>query len=326
MNQLKYKYFFLIILNIALFVSVILISFNLSQINLSLEIVTLFKIPKAATAFFSGGILSLCGLLLQNLLRNPLAEPHILGIQSGSSFFIILYIFLVSRYPNSDLLINSQFSLPFIFSLFGALISTFFLVFTFKLVKNNNNILIVGILLSILFNALTSFTTQWLESQGVQAFLNWTYGSFENASTNELLLLMCCSLILITILLFFSKHLDLFSLGERTARSLGLDTKSVSLLFIMITSICTGLICSLCGPIGFVGFISPHLAKILFKTGRHSVLILGSYFSGSAVALCLQLISDLFSPMPINLSTVSGILSVPFIIIYILKENKKRYA
>lgn len=321
----KIKFLILIMLILLVSVFSLIMALDLKDFMTSKEIVLIFKLPKMITAIFCGGILSLCGLLLQNLLKNPLAEPHILGIQSGSSFFIIVYILLLSFKIDFNFISDSFSYWPFLFSFVGSLISTFLLVLAFRFVGNVNNVLIVGIMLSVFFSSMTSFVSQWLESQGIQAFINWSYGSFENTYGNQLYVLSFMALSFLLLVFYFRKDFDLYSLGELTAKSLGLNTKRLELIIIFSSSIMCGLVCALSGPIGFVGFIAPHIAKKYFKISNFSVLSPGSFLMGSLIALCMQFLCDIMAPIPMNLSTVSGILSIPFIMAYILRDSRKYY-
>ena len=281
-----------------------------------------FRLPKAITAILAGASLSVAGLLMQTLFRNPLAGPFVLGVSSGASLGVALYI-MGGSFLMSSMAISSISNTGIIISAVLGALAVMFLVITAGLkLKNNLTLLIVGIMFGSLTSAVVSILQYFSTAENVQRFVVWTMGSLSAVSMEDIAYI--APLIIIALIACFAlqKPLNTLLLGENYAKSLGTDITKIRLFLIVITGILAGIITAYTGPIAFIGIAIPHLARNLFKTSNHSVLIPSVILIGSVFMLAC----DIFSQMPGNSSTlpinsVSAIFGAPVVIWIIMKRN-----
>ncbi len=283
-------------------------------------IITEFRIPKTITAVLVGVALSVSGLQMQTIFRNPLAGPYVLGISSGASLGVALL--LLSSVP---LLFISSIGMSWITSISAWIGAGLVLILIFIVsirVKDVMTILIIGVLFGSAVSAFVSILQYFGEQAQLKTFIIWTMGSLSGV-TNEQLIVLLPSVIVGILISFFSfRTLNILLLGENYAKSSGLNLTTARILIFISTGILAGSVTAFCGPIGFVGIIVPHIARMLFKTADHKFLIPASAIVGAIIILMSDIISLLpgFSgTLPIN--SVTAILGIPIVIFIIIKNR-----
>ena len=297
---------------------------NLDSVKESWSTIILnFRLPKAITALMIGSGLSICGLLMQTLFKNPLAGPFVLGISSGASLGVAVLI-LGSAIFGFQFTVFSNWSLPIAASL-GAFLVLSAVIIAANKVRNTMSILIIGLMFGSLTSAIISVLSYFSEASEIQQYIYWNFGSLGNLSWNELLVFFLFYVICIIACLFIIKPLNSYLLGENYAKSLGINIKKSRNIILLITSILTGVITAFSGPIAFIGLAVPHLARLLFNTSNHKILLPGSAIVGGIVLLICDIISQFPSSeftLPIN--AVTSLFGAP-IVIWLLIRKKRIY-
>lgn len=290
--------------------------FNYNVKNTSQIIAREIRIPRMTMAIIAGGGLSLAGLLMQTLFNNPLAGPYVLGINSGSSLFVAISLMTGIPFFLSDagIIINALLGA----FLFGLII----LVFS-KFVKNRLSLLLIGIMLGSFTSAFISILQASSSASNLKVFTLWTLGSLQKVEFNQLPLILLLFIIGVILSFLLIKPLNLLILGETEARLLGINVKRVRLLIITITALLSGLITAYCGPIAFVGLAVPNLARILFKTQQHFVLILASLLMGAIFILsCDIIIQQLENTLMIPINAITSIIGAPVVVLLVFRKLK----
>ncbi|HAW52581.1 MAG TPA: iron ABC transporter [Flavobacteriales bacterium] len=279
------------------------------------------RLPRALAALIAGACLSISGLLMQTLFRNPLAGPHILGVSAGSSLGVAITVLGLSLFGFSNIATNNE-SIIVTASFIGGLAVLFILFFISLRIKDILTVLIVGILLSAISMAIVGILQYLSPDQQVKAFLIWTLGSFDGVDMNELRVMLLLGFTLIASGIFLLKPLNLLLLGEEYARSMGLNLKRNRLIVLMTAGGLTAIVTAFCGPIGFVGVVVPHFSRMIFKTFDHRHLWLSSVLIGMNVMLFADLISHLpgnAQILPVN--SITALIGIPFIFWMLLKKK-----
>ncbi len=286
-------------------------------------IILQFRLPKAITAILVGSGLSVCGLLMQTLFRNPLAGPFVLGISSGASLGVALFI-LGSSLFGGFFLTNSvsNWSLPIAASLGSFLVLSAVIIAANK-VRNTMSILIIGLMFGSLTAAIISVLAYFSEAAKIQQYLFWSFGSLGNLSWNELLVFSGIYLIGILGTTLIIKPLNSFLLGENYAKSLGINVKKNRNIILLITSILTGVITAFAGPIAFIGLAVPHIAKMLFFTSNHKILIPAVIILGSIIMLICDSIAQLpTSEFTLPINAITSLFGAPIVIWLLIRKKK----
>ncbi|MFT5666761.1 MAG: iron complex transport system permease protein [Vicingaceae bacterium] len=276
------------------------------------------RIPKALTALLCGASLSLAGLLMQTLFRNPLAGPYLLGISSGAGLGVAL---LVMGAGVIGISLSSQLS--FNAAAIGGSLAMMIILFvvSFK-VKDIMTLLIFGVMMGSIATAIIGLIQFFTSAFQLKSFIIWTLGSLSAVSYGELAFL---SVVLLSSSLFMIaqyKGLNAILIGEDFAKMLGINILSIRLSIIIVTGILAGLITAFCGPIGFVGIIIPHLARLVLKSNDHLLLIPVCLLLGANVLLLSDILAHLpadGTSLPIN--SITSIIGIP-IILWIIFGNK----
>ena len=281
-----------------------------------------FRLPKAFTAILVGMALSISGLLMQTLFRNPLAGPYVLGLSSGASLgvaFVILGAgFLPSFLAN---LFLSSYGIVLASGLGSGFVLIAVLAVSQKL-KDTMAILIVGLMFGSLTSAVVSVLSYFSTAEQLQKFTFWSLGSLANLSWNELSLLFIITFIGITLSFLVIKPLDALLLGEKYAKSLGVNFKKTRYIIIFATSILAGSITAFVGPIAFIGLAVPHIAKLLFQTSNHFILFWSTLLIGAIILLFCDIIAQCPGydiTLPIN--AVTSIIGAPIVIWLLIRKR-----
>ena len=283
-----------------------------------------YRLPQAITALLAGIGLSVSGLLMQTLFRNPLADPSLLGISSGSSLGVALVILLSTATGLSV----STLSL---WSTFGVTVAAFIGAFAVLLLilalsarlRSMVSLVLVGIMIAYIAGSITDILKFFSQKEGLHSFVIWGMGSFSNVSKAQLPFFAIAVIAgaIGSFLLF--KTLNLLLLGERYAENLGVNLRRSSMLIILTSGFLTALITAFCGPIAFLGLAVPHIARFLFKSSDHKLLIPATAFIGMDLALFCNLIARLPSfegNLPIN--SVTALIGAPIVLWVIFHRQK----
>jgi iron complex transport system permease protein len=284
-----------------------------------------FRLPKAITAILVGSGLSICGLLMQTLFRNPLAGPFVLGISSGASLGVALLILGSSLFGGLFLSISFSNWATAIAASLGAFVVLSAVIIAAKKVRNTMSILIIGLMFGSLTSAIISVLAYFSEAAQIQQYMFWSFGSLGNLSWTELTVFG--SLYGIGVLATFSiiKPLNSFLLGENYAKSLGINIKKSRNIILLITSLLTGVITAFSGPIAFIGLAVPHIAKMLFSTSNHKILIPSSAIIGAIALLICDSIAQLpASEFTLPINAITSLFGAP-VVIWLLIRKKKIY-
>jgi iron complex transport system permease protein len=282
-----------------------------------------FRLPKAFTAVLTGAALSLSGLQMQTVFRNPLAGPYVLGISAGASLGVALFVLGFSS-SFAFGVFSATGALPLaLVAWLGSFLVMLLVLYVSARVNDIMTLLILGILFTSAVTAIVSILQYFSSESMLKAFIIWTMGSLGSVTKAQLIVL--APAIGAGILLAFLKVKDLnaFLLGEDYASSLGVSIKTSRIVIFMSASLLAGTITAFCGPIGFIGIAVPHLCRVWFKTANHLVLVPAVIITGSIVMLFSDIVSQLpgmQTTLPIN--SVTALIGIPVIIWMIVKNRK----
>lgn len=284
-------------------------------------IVNQIRIPKTVTAIIAGSTLSIAGLILQIIFRNPLAGPYVLGISSGASLAVAIGILAGnSIHLVSDFFIGKSFIV--VSSIAGSFFTTSLILTVSKKVSSNIVLLLIGIMLSQIFGAIQMAMEYLADPNSLKSFVIWGMGSLSNATDKDLLIYLPIALFCFISILFFVKPLNALLLGENYSQNAGINFKENRFYLILISSVLTGLTTAFCGPIAFVGIAVPILSRMIFKTSKQQVHLMACALIGSIILLLSDAISHRFInniTLPVNMITT--LIGAP-LVIYLMFKNK----
>jgi len=286
-------------------------------------IVLRFRLPKAVTALTVGVALSLSGLQMQTVFRNPMAGPYVLGISSGASLGVAFVILGFSSHISPDSINGLGNWILVAASWVGAGAVMMLIMVISSRVKDIMTILIIGIMLSSGISAIVIIMQYFSNETMLKAYVLWTMGSLGNLTSGQLNVLLISVSAGVILSLFSSKMLNALLLGENYAGSIGLNVRFARIVIFICTSILAGSVTAFCGPIGFIGIAVPHIARILFKTSDHKILIPGTLLIGGTVMLMSDIISQLpgsENVLPVN--AITSLIGIPVVIWVILRNRK----
>ena len=288
-------------------------------------IIVEYRLPQAITALLAGIGLSVSGLLMQTLFRNPLADPSLLGISSGSSLGVALVVLLAGSFGGIS--VNALG----LWSTFGVTLAAFLGAFAVLLLilalssrlKSMVSLVLVGIMIAYIAGSVTDILKFFSQKEGLHSFVIWGLGSFSNVSMAQMpfLAIAVGTATIASFLLF--KTLNLLLLGERYAENLGVNIRRSSMLIILVSGFLTAIITAFCGPIAFLGLAVPHIARFLFRSSDHKLLIPATAFLGMDLALFCNLIARLPSfegNLPIN--SVTALIGAPIVLWVIFHRQR----
>ena len=290
------------------------------------HIILNYRLPKAITATVVGAGLSICGLLMQTLFRNPLAGPFVLGISSGASLGVAILVLGLS-FIGGNILIGTTSNLALVTAAsIGALFVLSAVMLVSRKVKNTMSILIIGLMFGSFTAAIISVLAYFSNAESLQQYIFWTFGSLGNLGWDELFILVAIFIICIIPLITIIKPLNSLLLGENYAVSLGVNIKKTRNSILITTGVLTGVITAFSGPIAFVGLAVPHLTKIIFKTANHGVLLPAVGILGAII----MLISDTIAQLPnleytLPINAVTSLFGAPIVIWLLIRKRKVYY-
>jgi iron complex transport system permease protein len=280
-------------------------------------IVVDIRLVKAVVAVLAGMALSVSGLQMQTLFRNPLAGPYVLGISSGASLGVALFILGMPLLGIATSSTISSLGTAGAAWLGSALILAFVASVSTR-IKDIMVILILGMMISSGVSAVVQILQYLSNEESLKSFVIWTMGSLGDVTSKQLGLLLPAVLIGLSVSVAVIKPLNLLLLGEQYARTMGLNVRRSRYLIFLSTTLLAGTVTAFCGPIGFVGLAIPHIARMLFRNADHRVLVPASALCGAVVLLSCDIVSKWLT-LPIN--TITALLGIP-IVIWVVIRNK----
>lgn len=280
------------------------------------------RLPQALTALLCGASLSVCGLMLQTAFRNPLAGPDVFGISSGAGLGVALVMLLLGGTVSTSLFTVSGFLAILTAAFLGAITVTALILFLSTLVRNSVLLLIVGIMVGYVSSSAVSLLNFFASEEGVKSYMVWGMGNFGGVSMSHIPLFSLLCLVGITAALLLVKPLNILLLGPQYAESLGISTRRLRNLLLLIVGLLTAITTAFCGPISFIGLAIPHIARLLFRTDNHQILLPGTVLTGAAIALFCNFICFLPGEMGvIPLNAVTPLIGAP-VIIYVIIQRR----
>ena len=282
-----------------------------------------YRLPKAIVSILIGIGLSISGLLMQTLFRNPLAGPYVLGLSSGASLGVAVVILGSSLLPVSlSEFFISSFGIIIASSLGSFIVLVSVLVIA-KLLRDTMAILIVGLMFGSLTSAIVGSLTYFSSAEQLQKFTFWSLGNLGNLTWSSIGILTCCVALGIVLSVFCIKPLNALLLGENYARSLGINYKKTKYIILFSTSILAGSITAFVGPIAFIGLAVPHIAKLIFQTSNHKILFWSTLLFGANIMLICDSITQIPGTeiiLPIN--AITSIFGAPIVIWLLVRKRK----
>ena len=277
------------------------------------------RAPRAVTALLAGAALALAGVQMQSVLRNPLADPHIMGVSAGAALGAASATMLGAR---------TQSMLPEMFqnltitgsAFLGAVLTSLIILGVSKRFRSASALLIFGVMLGYMVNAVVSILQFSSDSESLKMFYSWSAGSFSNSGWNEVGIMAAVLIVGLILAVRNIKGLDIILFGDEFASMAGAPVHKIRMTAILSCCLTTAAVTAFCGPLGFVGIVAPHIARGLFRTSAHRTIIPGSLLTGAITALAADLLSrSTSSPLPI--ASTMAIVGVP-VIIYILLKGR----
>ena len=283
------------------------------------------RVPQALTALVAGAGLSVSGLQMQTVFRNPLAGPSVLGISSGASMgvaFVVLLSGSLGGVALSKLGFMGEIALT-IAAIAGSLSIMALIVFVSQKVRGNVTLLIIGVMIGYIANAVIGVLKFFSVEEDIRAYVIWGLGSFARVSGDQMTLFICIMVVLLPLSFLLVKTLNLLLLGDAYARNLGLNIKRARLLVITCSGVLVAIVTAYCGPISFLGLAVPHLCRGMFRTSDHRILMPASLLAGASLALVCNLIARMpgfEGALPVN--SVTALVGAPVVMSVLF--NKRR--
>lgn len=283
------------------------------------------RFPQTITALVAGAGLSISGLQMQTVFRNPLAGPSELGISSGASLgvaFIILLSGSIAGTALSSLSFFGEVAIS-VAAIVGAMMVMTIIIAISQRVRGNVILLIIGVMIGYIATAIIGVLKFFSNDEDVRAYVIWGLGSFSKVSGNQVYTFACIMAVLIPLSFLLIKTLNLMLLGDGYARNLGLNIKRARLSVIACSCVITAIVTAYCGPIVFLGLAVPHLCRTIFVTSDHRILMPAVTLTGAALALLCNLIARMpgfEGALPIN--SVTALIGAPIVISVLFGKRK----
>ncbi len=286
------------------------------------HIITDYRLPKAITAMVSGSGLAVAGLLMQTLFRNPLAGPYVLGISSGASLGVALYILGGSVLGWT--LGNNMGRWGLIFAASAGSLSVLLMVLAAaRRVRDTMTLLIIGLMVGSLTAAVVSILAYFSKAEELQQYIFWSYGSLGDLAWSEIYILLITFIAGLIMAVVSIKALNALLLGETYAKTIGLRYLRSRLLIILATSMLAGSITAFAGPIAFIGLAVPHLIRQVFRTANHSILLPAVLLGGAILMLLCDMVAQVpLSEYKLPINAITALVGAP-VVIWLLVRKKK---
>ena len=289
------------------------------------NIVLKSRFPQALTALVAGAGLSVAGLQMQTVFRNPLAGPSVLGVSSGASLGVAFVVLLSGRLGGvalSRLGYMGEFAMTMA-AIVGALAIMALIVYVAQKVRGNVTLLIIGVI-GYVANAIIGVLKFFSAEEDVRAYVVWGLGSFARVSGGQVMTFVIIMAVLLPLSMLLVKTLNLLLLGDGYARNLGLNIRRARMWVIACSGVLVAIVTAYCGPISFLGLAVPHLCRGIFRTSDHRVLMPASLLAGAALALLCNLIARMpgfEGALPVN--SVTALIGAPVVAVVLFKRRKE---
>ena len=287
------------------------------------SLVTNFRIPKAIVAVLAGMALSVSGLQMQTLFRNPLAGPYVLGVSSGASLGVALLLFGVPLF-SSSLSANIIRDMGTVLAAWVGAAAILMIIMAVSIrIKDIMAVLILGMMFGSAATAIVEILQFLSPDAAVKSFVVWAMGSLGGVSLSQLQIMSICIVTGLILSVLLIKSLNLLLLGENYARTMGLNINATRVMMFASTILMAGTVTAFCGPIGFIGIAVPHIARMIFMEADHKILLPGSLVIGAAMMLLCDIIAQLpgsEAVLPIN--TITALFGIPVVILVIIRNRK----
>ena len=285
-----------------------------------LNIIFKIRLPRLIMAGILGGALALAGFLLQTFFANPIAGPFVLGISSGSKMLVALVmIYFLDK-------LGKVSSLALVLAAFvGALLSTLFILLISQHVRAMSGLLVAGIMIGYICNAITDFIVTFAEDSDIVNLRGWSLGSFSGMSFDDVWVAAIVVGIASVLVFLLSKPIGAFQLGENYAQSMGVNVKRFRVYLILLSSILAACVTAYAGPISFVGIAVPFLMKRSLGTAKPIILVPAAFLGGAVFCMFSDLIARMaFAPTELNISTVTSLFGAPVVIYMLVMKQSGR--
>jgi iron complex transport system permease protein len=280
------------------------------------QILLHLRLPKMLTAILAGASLSVAGLMMQTLFRNPLAGPYILGVSSGASLGVALVTMVSSGigYRVSEIGMISGAAIV------GSVLVMLLVMLIAKRIRSNVTLLIVGMMVGNIAGALVNMIQNFANPDSLKLFIVWTLGSLSGVGWNELPTLAIGVVIALVVVLLLIKPLNGLLLGEDYARGLGINVERTRWMMVVASCLLAGSVTAFCGPIAFIGVAVPHIARGVLGTSNHRLTVPASALIGANILLVCDILCNL-GTYALPISTMSALFGAPIILWIILKKK-----
>jgi iron complex transport system permease protein len=282
------------------------------------SVIMKIRLPRAIAAVSGGASLAVAGLLLQIFFRNPIVEPFVLGISSGSTMVVGLIVL-------GGLHLGFKSITPYVMfggAFAGALMVMLVVIIVARKVKNIVTLLVVGLMAGYLCSAVTGILIAFAEKEKLHNFIMWTMGSFSGFTWTQVYVVSAISIVFLIAAYLMCKPLNAMLLGEKYAKSMGVGIKKFRILIVLISSVLTAAITAFAGPIAFIGLAVPHIARLTFGTSDNRILIPAVILTGTLMAgLCDLMARMVLSPVELPLSVVTSFIGAPIVVFLLLRRK-----
>ena len=291
------------------------------------QIIIDFRLPRILTAIIAGAALATAGLMMQTVFRNPLADPFVLGVNSGASLGVAVVLLALAPagiHLTTSLNISGQILLIVASSSGAAL--TLFAVLVLSRKTDVVTLLVIGLMFSYIVGAFVSVLMFLSMAERLQSFFSWSLGNYGTVNWTHLRTFASVVFGALIASLLLVKPLDALLLGEHYAESIGTHAKRMQLVVLLVASILAGAVTGFCGPIGFLGIAAPHLSRYLFQTSSHRVLIPASMLVGALLSLCADCVAHgpgLDVSLPLN--AITALIGAPVIIGALIRQQNLKH-
>lgn len=295
--------------------------------NRAWEIIVLnSRLPMIVTATLAGAALAVSGLLLQTTFNNPLAGPSILGVSTGAGLGVAIIMLAMGGTVGS---VFGQSMGSYVATLLGALLGAgavlAILILFASIVRSSTMLLIIGVLVSYLASSVISLLNSVASEEGVHNYVAWGFGNFSGVGLDQLPVYAIIIMLALGAAAFMVKPLNALLLGTRYAQNLGVNTHRARWQLLLITGVLTAVVTAFCGPIGFLGLVVPHIARLMLATSNHTRLLPVTIIAGADVALLCTLISVNGQHGVIPINAITPIIGVPIILYIIINRRRIHY-
>lgn len=273
------------------------------------------RLPRVLTALLSGASLSLAGLQMQTVFRNPLADPHIMGVSAGSGTGAAIATLLVGTSLPGALSGLTVVTAAFV----GAILTSAFVALVSSRVKSTMTVLIFGVMLGFVFSALTSILEYSANAESLKVFYSWSAGSFVGTGYNGILIILSALSAGLVMALINNRRLDVALFGDEYSALVGVNPSRTRNVSMIGSCLMTGAVTAFCGPLGFVGIVAPHISRAIAGSSVHIKTIPVTLLVGAGVSLLADIFSQVF-PAPLPVGSTMAIIGAPIIIYILLRK------